>query len=183
MDQKKDTPAFKDAKQLSEKAARKKRFFIAISALDRFLSENYSHPMAGRGYLASGDIHLLAGCYDVAISKYNQALLWSGDMEKTNNSEGGGADLFSDDVVGVKKKASLSIGYALLAEAKGKHLRESTAVFAGKLHEEAVTHFDRLVEQVEPGSLSGLDYLLGQIRARAEEAWYKRAHSNVLGTS
>ena len=56
-------------------------------------------------------------------------------------------------------------------------------MFAGKLHEEAVIHFDRLVEQAEPGSLSSLDYLLGQIRARAEAVWYKRAYPAALGSN
>lgn len=175
------SPAFPVARQLSEKATRQNRFFIAISVLDRFLSENYSHSMAGYGYLASGDIHQLAGCYDVAKSKYNQALLWCGDMDKISQSRSSEADLLRQSVAGIKKRASLSIGYAVLAEARGKHLRESTAAFAGKLHGEAVTHFDRLVATVEPGSLSSLDYLLGQIRSSAAAARYKRAHSSVLG--
>ncbi len=34
---------------------------------------------------------------------------------------------------------------------------------------------------MESGSLSSLDYLLGQIRSRAESASYKRTHSSVLG--
>ena len=68
-----------------------------------------------------------------------------------------------------------------LAEARGRHLRESTAAFAGKLHGEVVTHFDRLVATVESGSLSSLDYLLGQIRSSVAAARYKRAHSSVLG--
>ena len=181
MGQRQGNPAFTVASELSGKAARQNRFFIAISAIDRFLSGNYSHANAGHGYLASGDLHKLAGCYNVALSKYNQALLWAGDMEKANRSRGDKTDLIREDIAAIKKRAALSIGYALLAEAKGKHLRESTAVFAGKLHEEAVTHFDRLVEGVESGSLFSLDYLLGQIRARTEVARYKRAHSSVLG--
>ncbi|MBC8244396.1 MAG: hypothetical protein H8E20_08390 [Verrucomicrobia bacterium] len=175
------SPAYPVARQLSEKATLQNRFFIAISVLDRFLSENYSHPMAGYGYLASGDIHQLAGCYDVAKSKYNQALLWSADMDKISRSQSSEADLLRQNVAEIKKRASLSIGYAILAEARGKHLRESTAAFAGKLHGEAVTHFDRLVATVESGSLSSLDYLLGQIRSSAAAARYKRAHSFVLG--
>lgn len=175
------SPAFPVAKQLSEKATRENHLFIAISVLDRFLSENYSHPMAGYGYLASGDIHQLAGCYDAAKSKYNQALLWCGDMEKVSRSQSSDADLLRQNVAGIKKRASLSIGYAILAEARGKQLRESTAVFAGKLHGEAVTHFDRLVATVELGSSSSLDYLLGQIRSIAAAARYKHTHSSVLG--
>jgi len=175
------SPAFPVARQLSEKATREKRLFIAISVLDHFLSENYSHPMAGFGYLASGDIHQLAGCYDVARSRYKQALLWCGDMERTSRSQSSEADLLRQNVAGIKKRANLSIGYAVLAEARGKHLRESTAAFAGKLHGEAVTHFDRLVAAAESGSLSSLDYLLGQIRSTAAAARYKHAHSSVLG--
>jgi len=174
-------PAFPAARQLSEKATRQNRFFIAISVLDRFLSENYSNTMAGYGYLASGDIHQLAGCYDVAKSRYNQALLWCGDMDKIRRSQSSEADLLRKNVAGIKKRANLSIGYAALAEARGRHLRESTAAFAGKLHGEVVTHFDRLVATVESGSLSSLDYLLGQIRSSVAAARYKRAHSSVLG--
>ena len=181
MEREDGTPVFPDTRQLSEKATRQNRFFIAISVLDHFLAKNYSHPKAGHGYLASGDIHQLAGCYGVAASKYNQALLWCGDMEKISHSQSSEADLLRQDVAGIRKRASLSIGYAILAEARGKHLRESTAAFAGKLHDQAVSHFDRLVASVESGSLSSLDYLLGQIRSRAESARYKRTHSSVLG--
>ena len=177
------SPVFPVTRQLSEKATRQNRFFIAISMLDRFLSENYSHPKAGYGYLAGGDIHQLAGCYEVAASKYNQALLWCGDMEKISRSQSSETDLLRQDVAEIQKRASLSIGYAILDEARGKHLRESTAVFAGKLHDQAVSHFDHLVALVELGSLSSLDYLLGQIRSRAEAARYKRAHSSILGLS
>ena len=181
MEREDGNPVFPATRQLSEKATRQNRFFIAISLLDRFLAENYSHPKAGYGYLASGDIHQLAGCYDIAASKYNQALLWCGDMAKVSRSQSSEADLLSQDVAGIQKRASLSIGYAILAEAEGKHLRESTAAFAGKLHDQAVSHFDRLVGSVDSGSSSSLDYLLGQIRSRAESARYKRAHSSVLG--
>ena len=102
MDQGKGAPLFIDARRLSEKAARQNRFFIAISAINRFLSDNYSHPMAGYGYHASGDLHQLAGCYDVAMSKYNQALLWCRDMEKASLSLGGEEDMFRQDVAEIK---------------------------------------------------------------------------------
>ena len=107
MEREDGNPVFPATRQLSEKATRQNRFFIAISVLDRFLAENYSHPKAGYGYLASGDIHQLAGCYDIASSKYNQALLWCGDMEKISRSQSSEADVLQQDVAGIQKRASL----------------------------------------------------------------------------
>ena len=85
------------------------------------------------------------------------------------------------EIAAIQRRASLSIGYALLSEAKRRHLRESTAVFAGKLHDQAIAKFEELVKSVEPGSLESLDFLLGLARARVESARYKQSHSSVLG--
>ena len=109
MEREDGNPVFPATRQLSEKATRQNRFFIAISLLDRFLAENYSHPKAGYGYLASGDIHQLAGCYDIAASKYNQALLWCGDMAKVSRSQSSEADLLSQDVAGIQKLSLIHI--------------------------------------------------------------------------
>jgi hypothetical protein len=173
--------AFSSAEVLSDKARRQSRYFIAINVLDRFLKQDYSHPNAGPGFVLSGDIHELAGCYEAAAAKYNQALLWCGDMKRINYSEDNATNGLSQEIAAIQRRASLSIGYALLSEAKRRHLRESTAVFAGKLHDQAIAKFENLVKSVEPGSLESLDFLLGLVRARIESARYKQSHSSVLG--
>ena len=173
--------AFSSTEILSEKARRQSRYFIAINVLDRFLKQDYSHPKAGPGFVLSGDVHELAGCYEAAAAKYNQALLWCGDMKRINYSENNDTNGFTIEIAAIQRRASLSIGYALLSEAKRRHLRESTAVFAGKLHDQAIAKFEELVKSVEPGSLESLDFLLGLARARVESARYKQSHSSVLG--
>ena len=174
--------AFSSTEILSEKARRQSRYFIAINVLDRFLKQDYSHPKAGPGFVLSGDIHELAGCYEAAAAKYNQALLWCGDMKRINYSENNDTNGFTLEIAAIQRRASLSIGYALLSEAKRRHLRESTAVFAGKLHDQAIAKFEKLVKSVEPGSRESLDFLLGLARARVESARYlEQSHSSVLG--
>ena len=173
--------AFSSTEILSKKARRQSRYFIAINVLDRFLKQDYSHPKAGPGFVFSGDVHELAGCYEAAAAKYNQALLWCGDMKRINYSENNDTNGFTLEIAAIQRRASLSIGYALLSEAKRRHLRESTAVFAGKLHDQAIAKFEKLVKSVEPGSLESLDFLLGLARARVESARYKQSHSSVLG--
>ena len=173
--------AFSSTEILSKKARRQSRYFIAINVLDRFLKQDYSHPKAGPGFVFSGDVHELAGCYEAAAAKYNQALLWCGDMKRINYSENNDTNGFNIEIAAIQRRASLSIGYALLSEAKRRHLRESTAVFAGKLHDQAIAKFEGLVKSVEPGSLESLDFLLGLARARVESARYKQSNSSVLG--
>jgi tetratricopeptide (TPR) repeat protein len=173
--------AFSSAEILSEKARRQSRYFIAINVLDRFLKQDYSHPKAGPGFVLSGDIHELAGCYEAAAAKYNQALLWCGDMKRINYSENNDTNGFTLEIAAIQRRANLSIGYALLTEAKRRHLRESTAVFAGKLHDQAIAKFEKLVKSVKPGSRESLNFLLGLARARVESARYKQSHSSVLG--
>jgi hypothetical protein len=173
--------AFSSTETLSKKARRQSRYFIAINVLDRFLKQDYSHPKAGPGFVLSGDVHELAGCYEAAAAKYNQALLWCGDMKRINYSENNDMNGFTLEIAAIQRRASLSIGYALLSEAKRRHLRESTAAFAGKLHDQAIAKFEKLVKLVEPGSLESLDFLLGLVRARVESARYKQSHSSVLG--
>ena len=173
--------AFSSTEILSKKARRQSRYFIAINVLDRFLKQDYSHPKAGPGFVLSGDVHELAGCYEAAAAKYNQALLWCGDMKRINYSENNDTNGFTLEIAAIQRRASLSIGYALLSEAKRRHLRESTAAFAGKLHDQAIAKFEKLVKLVEPGSLESLDFLLGLVRARVESARYKQSHSSVLG--
>ncbi|MGZ0246205.1 MAG: hypothetical protein ACKVH1_09590, partial [Alphaproteobacteria bacterium] len=172
---------FSSTEILSKKARRQSRYFIAINVLDRFLKQDYSHPKAGPGFVLSGAVHELAGCYEAAAAKYNQALLWCGDMKRINYSENNDTNGFTLEIAAIQRIASLSIGYALLSEAKRRHLRESTAVFAGKLHDQAIAKFEKLVKSVEPGSLESLDFLLGLARARVESARYKQSHSSVLG--
>jgi hypothetical protein len=173
--------AFSSTEILSKKARRQSRYFIAINVLDRFLKQDYSHPKAGPGFVFSGDVHELAGCYEAAAAKYNQALLWCGDMKRINYSENNDTNGFTLEIAAIQRRASLSIGYALLSEAKRRHLRESTAVFAGKLHDQAIAKFEKLVKSVEPGSVESLDFLLGLARARVESARYKQSNSSVLG--
>ena len=180
MEQNGDRPSFEKARLLAEKAAAQRRYFIAINVMDRFLDANFNHAMAGLGYIASGDIHQFAGCYELAVSKYKLALLWCRDMEKLIRTEGRENTSFLEDVDAVRQRANLSVGYSILDEAKGKQLQESTAAFAGKLHDKAVAHFDRLAESTDPASSSGLKYLLGQVRSRVELARYKRAHFSDL---
>jgi tetratricopeptide (TPR) repeat protein len=172
---------FSSTEILSKKARRQSRYFIAINVLDRFLKQDYSHPKAGPGFVLSGAVHELAGCYEAAAAKYNQALLWCGDMKRINYSENNDTNGFTLEIAAIQRIASLSIGYALLSEAKRRHLRESTAVFAGKLHDQAIAKFEKLVKSVEPGSLESLDFLLGLARARVESARYKQSHFSVLG--
>ena len=173
--------AFSSTEILSKKARRQSRYFIAINVLDRFLKQDYSHPKAGPGFVFSGDVHELAGCHEAAAAKYNQALLWCGDMKRINYSENNDTNGLTLEIAAIQRRASLSIGYALLSEAKRSHLRESTAVFAGKLHDQAIAKFEKLVKSVEPGSLESLDFLLGLTRVRVESARYKQSHSSVLG--
>jgi len=166
-------------KLLAEKAAQSGRYYIAINVLDLFLKENYSHPKAGLVFLLSGNIHQVAGCYEAAVSKYNLALIWCGDMESEAGRDAGKPNQFHNEVAAVRHRANLSIGYALLSEANDNHLRESTAVFAGKLHGKAVEHFQRLVKNSNLGSLASLDSLLGLIRASVAAARYKQMHSSL----
>ena len=171
---------FSSTKILSEKALRQRRYFIAINVLDQFLKQDYSHPKAGPGFMLSGGVHELAGCYEAAAVKYNQALLWCEDMKRINYSENKDTNGFNIEIAAIQRTASLSIGHALLSEAKRRHLRASTAVFAGKLHDQAIAKFEELLKSVEPGSLESLDFLLGLARARVESARYKQSHSSVL---
>ena len=171
---------FPSTEILSKKALGQGRYFIAINVLDRFLKQDYSHPKAGPGFVLSGDLHELAGCYEAAAVKYNQALLWCADMKRVNYSENNDTNGFNIEIAAIQRRASLSIGYALLSEAKRRHLRASTAVFAGKLHDQAIAKFEKLVKSVEPGSLESLDFLHGLARARVESARYKQSHSSVI---
>ena len=173
--------AFSSTEVLLDKARSQSRYFTAINILDRFLKQDYGNSKTGSGFVLSGDIHQLAGCYEVAATKYNQALIWCGDMKRINYSENNKSNDFAQEIAAIQRSANLSVGYALLSEAKGRHLRESTAVFAGKLHDQAIDKFETLVKSVESGSMESLDFLLGLVRARVESARYKRLHSSELG--
>jgi len=174
---------FDAVKLLTEKAVQSSRYYMAINVLNLFLKENYSHPKAGSLFLLNGDIYKIAGCYEAAVSKYNLALIWCGDMGRVGGRDAGKPNQFHNEVAGVKRRANLSIGYALLSEANDNHLRESTAAFAGKLHDKAVEHFQRLVKSSNLGTLASLDSLLGLIRASVASARYKQMHSSVLANN
>ena len=90
-----DSPeSFSTVKRLSKKAFIENYPLIALNCLHSFHNtefqlNEYKNLNLGPALILSGDIYRYSGIYDRAISKYTEALRWSGEMKLNRTSRAG----------------------------------------------------------------------------------------------
>ena len=85
------------------------------------------------------------------------------------------AKMLEFELATIERNANILIGRALIEDAQSKTRGTSTSGFAGKLYDNAVSHFSALLEPMSLNNFSAMPYRLELLRASIELARYKKS--------